>query len=56
MAKPIDPREIVTTDRIVITNMVEISAVIELLMKKGIISQDQLMEKCKRMRGKIRGR
>lgn len=56
MAKPLDPKQIVTTDEIVITNMVEISALIELLMEKGIIKKDELMEKCKKMRGKIRGR
>ncbi len=52
MAKPLDPKEIVTTEEIVITNMVEISALIELLMEKGIITQDELMERCKKMRGR----
>jgi hypothetical protein len=52
----LDPKQIVTTDEIVVTNMVEISALIELLMEKGIITQDELIEKCKRLRGKIRGR
>jgi len=36
--------------------MLEIEALIELLMEKGIITKDELMEKCKKMRGKIRGR
>jgi hypothetical protein len=49
MAKPLDPKEIVTTNEIVITNMLEISALIELLMKKGILTEEEL-------RGKIRGR
>ncbi len=56
MAEPLDPKEIVTTEEIVITNMVEISALIELLMEKGIITRDELMERCKKLRGKIRGR
>jgi hypothetical protein len=56
MAKPLDPKEVVTTDEIVITNMVEISALIELLMEKGIISEEELMEKCKKVKGKMRGR
>ncbi len=56
MAKPLDPKEIVTTEEIVITNMVEISALIELLMEKGIITQDEMMERCKKLRGKMRGR
>jgi hypothetical protein len=36
--------------------MVEISALIELLMEKGIITEGELMERCKRLRAKIRGR
>jgi hypothetical protein len=56
MAKPLDPKEIVTTGEIVITNMVEISALIELLMQKGIITQYELMERGKKLRAKIRGR
>ncbi len=55
-AKPLDRKEIVTTEEIVITNMVEISALIELLMEKGIITNDELMERCKKLRGKMRGR
>ena len=51
MAKPLDPKQIVTTDEIVITNMVGISALIELLMDKGIITEHQLMEKCKKWKG-----
>lgn len=45
MAQPLDPKEIVTTEEIVLTNMVEISALVELLM-----------EKCKKVKAKIRGR
>ena len=56
MAKALDKKEILTTDEILITNMVEMSALIELLMEKGIITKDELMEKCKKMRAKIRGR
>ncbi len=56
IAKPLDPKEIVTTEEIVITNMVEISALIELLIEKGIITQDELMERCERLRGKMRGK
>jgi hypothetical protein len=56
MAKPLDPEEIVTTEEIVITNMVEISALIEPLMEKGIITEEELMERCRKLRGKMRGR
>jgi hypothetical protein len=40
-----DPKEIVTTEEIAITNMVEVSALIELLIEKGIVTQDELMER-----------
>ncbi len=46
MAKPLDPEEIV------ITNVVEISALIELLTEKGIIAEVEFVERCKKLRGK----
>jgi len=49
-------RNIVTIQEIAISNMLEIEALIELLDEKGIITKDELMEKCKKMREKIRGR
>jgi len=55
MAKPLDTKEIVTIQEIAISDMLEIEALIELLDEKGIITKDELMEKCKKMRGKIRG-
>jgi len=38
------------------TNILEISALIELLMRKGIITNDELVAKIKKLTGKIRGR
>ena len=55
-AKPLNPRGVVTTREIVTTNIVEISALIELLMEKGIITEGELMERCEKIRGKIWGR
>jgi hypothetical protein len=56
MAEPLDPNEVVTINEIAITNMVEIEALIELLEEKGVITKEELMEKCKRVKGKMRGR
>jgi hypothetical protein len=56
MAKPLDQKEIVTTNELGITNMLEIPALIELLVEKGIITNDELVAKIEEMRGKIRGR
>ena len=55
MAKALDSKEIATTDEIARANMVAISALIELLVEKGIITQADLMERCKKLRAKIRG-
>nr|NIS69031.1 hypothetical protein [Pseudomonadota bacterium] len=55
MAKPLAIKEIVTTEEIVITNMVEISALIELLMEKGIITEDELIKRYKKLRGRSGG-
>ncbi len=55
MAKSLDPQEVVSTEEIIITNMVEISALIELLMEKFIITRDGLMEICKKLRGRSGG-
>ena len=33
--------------------MVEISALIELLLEKGIITEGEMMEKCKNLRGRF---
>jgi len=38
------------------SNKLEISALIELLMEKGTITNDELVAKIKNLRGKIRGR
>jgi hypothetical protein len=56
MAKPLDPKEIVTTNELVITNMIEIPALIELLMEKGIVTEEELMGRTEKLRGKMRGR
>ena len=56
MAEPLDPKEVVTTNEMVITNMLEISAVIEILVEKWIVTEEELMSRIQKLRGKIRGR
>ena len=55
-AKPLNPRGIVTTREIATTNMVGISALIGLLMENGPITKGELMERCRKLRRRIRGR
>lgn len=49
MAKPLDPKQIVTVQELAITNMLEIEALRELLFEKGIITKDELMAKFKKL-------
>ena len=50
MAKPINPKEIVSIEELVISNMYEIEALIEVLIRKGIVSKEELMEEIKKMK------
>ena len=45
MAKPLDPKEIVTIQELAISNMLEIAVLRELLFEKGIISKDEFIAK-----------
>ena len=49
MARPLDPEQIVTTQELAISNMLEIEALIELLVEKGIITKAEVMAKCKKL-------
>ena len=50
MAKPLDPREMVTIQEIAISSMYEIEALIELLTEKGVITTEELLNKIKEMK------
>jgi hypothetical protein len=41
MAKPLDPKQIVTIHELAISNMLEIEALRQLLFEKGIISKEE---------------
>ena len=41
MAKPLDPKEIVTVQELAVSNMLEIAALRELLFQKGVITKHQ---------------
>ena len=49
MATPLDPKEIVTTQELAISNMLEIETLRQLLFEKGIISEDEFMAKFKKL-------
>jgi hypothetical protein len=51
-----DNKRIVTTNEIVITNLLEISTWIELLVEKVIVTEEELVIRIKELIGKIRGK
>ena len=42
MAQKLDPKEIVTQEELINSNMMQIEAITRLLVKKGIITKDEL--------------
>lgn len=55
MANPLDLKEVVKIEEIVISNMFEIEAQIGLLVRKGIVSKEEVMEEIGKTKGKKGG-
>jgi hypothetical protein len=49
MATPLDPKEIVTVQELAISNMLEIEALRQLLFEKGRISEEEFIERYKKL-------
>ncbi|MDH5386639.1 MAG: hypothetical protein OEY18_18210 [Candidatus Aminicenantes bacterium] len=49
MAIPLDPKEFVTVQGLAISNMLEIEALIELLVDKGIVTKEEVLAKCRKL-------
>jgi hypothetical protein len=47
MTKPLNPKEMVTTQELAISNMLEIEALRQLLFEKGIITEEEFIERYK---------
>ena len=52
MAEKLDPKEVVTPEEIVISNMWEIAALVELLERKGILTKQEVLEMIQELRRK----
>jgi len=50
MAEKLDPKETVTLEELVLSNVYTQEALINLLEKKGVISKEELIEEIKRLR------
>ncbi len=51
MAKKLDPKELVSSDELLMSNTIEQEALINLLEKKGIITKAELLEEIKSLKG-----
>ena len=49
MAKPLDPKEVVTVQELAISNMLELEALRELLFEKVIITEQEFLAKFKKL-------
>lgn len=54
MAKPLDPKQIVTVQELAISNMLELEALRQLLFEKGIIIKEEFIAKFKKLDRKIK--
>jgi len=54
MAEKLDPKETVSFEELLITNVVEQEALVNLLEKKGVITKAELLEEIKKLRNKER--
>jgi hypothetical protein len=48
MAKPLDPKEIVTVQELAISNMLELEALRQLLFEKKIITEEEFIDRFKK--------
>jgi hypothetical protein len=53
MAKELDPKEIVDIKELLMSEVIQSEALINLLDKKGIISKQELLEEMKRVQAKM---
>ena len=47
MAKPLDPKEVVSIQELAISNMLEIETLRQLLFEKGILSEEEFITRYK---------
>ena len=50
MAEKLDPKEVVTFEELLMSNMYTQEALINILVKKGIITKEEVLEEIKRLK------
>lgn len=52
MAKPLDPKELVTLQELTVSNAYEIAALLGVLERKGILTQAEVLDEIARLKAK----
>jgi isopropylmalate/homocitrate/citramalate synthase len=52
MAEPLDPKEVVNIEELTISNMHELEALIEVQVRKRIVSKEEVLEEIKKLKAK----
>ncbi len=52
MAEKLDPKELVSFEDLLLSNVIEQEALVNLLEKKGMVTKAELLEEIKRLRDK----
>jgi len=52
MAKPLDPKELITLQELAISNAYEIAALVAVLERKGLVTPAEVLEEIKRLKQK----
>ena len=50
MAEKLNPKEVVTFEELLMSNMYEQEAIINILIRKGIITREEVLEEIKRLK------
>jgi hypothetical protein len=57
MAEPIDPKQLVSLEELAVSNAYEIAALVAVLERKGVLTQQEVLAEIERMkRACVRGR
>ena len=50
MAKPLDPKDLVTIEEVAVSNMWEITALVEVLERKGVLTRQEIYDAINELR------
>lgn len=56
MAKPLDPKDIVTFNELLMANSIQVDALVQLLIEEGLISEQRFFQKLKKVQADYKNR